>query len=285
VKARPAVLGRRKPVAFTQAELVLHELGIEDPADIDLEAIAWHRGAQVKYRSLDGCEARIFGFGEKAVITVDDRYGPQRARYSVGHELGHWHHHRGKTFICRPDDIASRAPVDQLGRPVVTGALNPERVADAYSADLLMPNYLFARLADQQQRLTLKGIEDLANAFGTSFTATAIKMIDAGPVPAILVCHGRERRKWFRRHRDVPDKWFPQETLDEDSYAPDVLAGKTERSHYAKIGADAWFDRDDASRYEIIEQSIRVGENVLTLLVIEDGEMLDDTKAGSRPRW
>lgn len=282
---RTAVLGRRKPVPFTQAELVLRELGIHDPADIDLEAIAWHRGARVKYRPLDGCEARIFGFDDKAVITVDDRHGPQRARYSVGHELGHWHHHRGKTFICRPDDIAGRAPVDAAGRPLPVGSLNTERVADAYSADLLMPNYLFARLAGQQPKLTVEGVEQLAEVFGTSFTATAIKMIDAGPTPAILVCHGSTGRRWFRRHRDVPDRWFPQAQLDPESYASDVLSGKIERSRYLKIGADAWFDRYDASRYELFEQSIRIGEHVLTFLIIEDGDMLEDTGSGSRRRW
>jgi hypothetical protein len=278
------ILGRRTPVAMTQAEAVLRELGIEDPVDIDLDAIAWHRGAQVRYRPLDGCEARIFGYEDKAVITVDDRHGPQRARYSVGHELGHWHHHRGKTFICRPDDIAGRAPVDPLGRPIAGGALSPERVADAYSADLLMPNYLFVRLVGQQPKLTLTAVQEIADVFGTSFSATAIKMIDAGPVPAILVCHGSAGRKWFRRHRDVPDRWFPRDALDPDSYAIEVLAGKIERSHYARIDADAWFDRYDASRYEIIEQSIRVGESVLTFLVIEDDDMLEDGAVRSRRR-
>jgi Zn-dependent peptidase ImmA (M78 family) len=284
VSGRAVVLGRRKPVPFTPAELVLRELGIEDPADIDLEAIAWHRGVRVKYRSLDDCEARIFGLGEKAVITVDDRHGPKRARYSVGHELGHWHHHRGKTFICRPEDIAGRGPVDPAGRPIPASTINPERVADGYSADLLMPNYLFASLAGQQPKLTLKSVEDLADVFGTSFTATAIKMIDAGPVPAILVCHGPAGRRWFRRHRDVPERWFPQETLNPDSYAADVLAGKVERSRQVKIGADAWFDRFDASRYELIEQSMRIGEDVLSFLIIEDGDMLEESGVGPR-RW
>lgn len=239
---RAAVLGRRKPVRSTPAELMLRELGIEDPADIDLEAIAWHRRAKVKYQRLDGCEARILGYEDRAVITVDDRNGPQRARYSLGHELGHWHHHRGQSFICRPDDIAGRAPVDRSGRPVEATMLSAERIADGYSADLLMPNYLFSRLAGQQPKLTLHGVEDLAAVFQTSFTATAIKMIDAGPTPAILVCHGAAGREWFRRHRDVPDRWFPQDRLDPNSYAPDVLDGKMERSHCAKVGADAWFD-------------------------------------------
>jgi len=63
------------------------------------------------------------------------------------------------------------------------------------------------------------------------------------------------------------------------------LAGKMERSHCAKVGADAWFDRYDASWFELTEQSIRIGGKVLTFLVIEDGEMLEDAGAGPHRRW
>ena len=47
--------------APTPAELVLLDLGINSPADIDLEAIAWTLGARVRYRPLDSCEARRQG--------------------------------------------------------------------------------------------------------------------------------------------------------------------------------------------------------------------------------
>ena len=45
--------------SLSSAELVLRDLGITDPREIDLEAIAWHLGARVKRCILDGCEARI----------------------------------------------------------------------------------------------------------------------------------------------------------------------------------------------------------------------------------
>ena len=40
------------------AEKVLRDLGIVRPEDIDLEVVAWHLGAKVKYRPLNTCEAR-----------------------------------------------------------------------------------------------------------------------------------------------------------------------------------------------------------------------------------
>lgn len=53
-------------------------------------------------------------------------------RFSVAHELGHWHHHRRRSAVCLSDDIGNPAK----------GPLDPERVADGYAADLLMPRYL-----------------------------------------------------------------------------------------------------------------------------------------------
>ena len=119
--------------ALSAAERVLRDLGITDPNEIDLEAIAWHLGAQIKRCDLDGCEARIIGHRDRAIIRVKRSSHPRRQRYSIGHELGHWHHHRGRMLICRSEDIGNR----KRGTPQL------ERVADAYAADLLLPRYLF----------------------------------------------------------------------------------------------------------------------------------------------
>ena len=78
------------------AEETLRELGVTDPKDIDIEAIAWCLGARVTYRPLDRCEARITGNGDQAIITVNSRSPWRRRRYSVAHELGHWKYDRGR---------------------------------------------------------------------------------------------------------------------------------------------------------------------------------------------
>jgi hypothetical protein len=57
----------------TPAERLLQELGVTEPGEIDLEAIAFHLGAHVRYRTLDGCEARIIGSNDTAIITVNER--------------------------------------------------------------------------------------------------------------------------------------------------------------------------------------------------------------------
>jgi hypothetical protein len=106
----------------TPAETILKRLGITDPREIDLEAIAWHLGAHIRYRPLEHCEARIVGHADRAVITVNSRSGRRRKRFSIGHELGHWHHDRGRLLFCQAADIG--------------------RAADRFASNLLMPEYL-----------------------------------------------------------------------------------------------------------------------------------------------
>jgi len=94
---------------------------------------------------------------------------------------------------------------------------------------------------------------------------------------ALLVCHGLKGRKWFTRSPEVPDRWFPREDLCPESFAFDVLfQGKAADKFPRKIGADTWFDRWDAERYEVHEQTVSTFEGeILTLVLISDGEMLE----------
>ncbi len=90
---------------LTSAEKILQNLGITEPEEIDLEVIAWTQNAKIKYRLLDGFEACLIGNKNAAIISVDSRIYPNRQRFSIAHELGHWNHDRGKSFICKTDDI------------------------------------------------------------------------------------------------------------------------------------------------------------------------------------
>lgn len=118
---------------LTPAERLLQELGITEPEEIDLEAIAWHVGAKIKRRKLDGCEARIVGVGGKAIITVNIDSCLVRQQFSIGHEIGHWHHHRGRSLVCRSEEIGANC----------NGVATLEKQADAFSAAILImtPSY------------------------------------------------------------------------------------------------------------------------------------------------
>lgn len=253
--------------ADTPAELILKALGITDPAEIDLEAIAWDRGARIRYRPLDGCEARIVGTTDGAIITVNSRSPRRRRRFSIAHELGHWHYHRGRSLMCLDDDI---------GRAAVVGELSPERVADRFASRLLMPEYLFQPIARGYPKVDFRTIREIADKFDTSATATAIRLVEGNYLLGCLVCHGRDGRKWFTRSPEVPARWFPSKDLSADSFAFDMLFGDGEEQDFPrKIDADAWFDRHDSGQYEVREQTIKTGDNeILSVILIDNEGML-----------
>lgn len=254
--------------ALSDAEQLLYDLGIAAPEQIDLEAIAYTQGVSVKYRPLRGCEARIVGRDSRAIITVDDRNHPHRVRFSTAHELGHWHRHRGRSLMCRKEDI---------GNPRYN-PVHPERVADTYAADLLMPSYLFDSRANDLGSVGAETLNRLVSEFRTSRTATAIRLVERGPEIAMLVCHGPDGRRWFNRPRYIPEKWFPMKRLDEDTFAYDLLKRSGGESGRQLMDADAWFDNDEAGNFELWEESIKISDTeVLSFLIFKDEGMLEDS--------
>jgi Zn-dependent peptidase ImmA (M78 family) len=243
---------------LTDAEQLLQELGITEPEEIDLEAIAWHVGAIIKRRKLDGCEARIVGAGDRAIITVNTASAFVRQQFSIGHEIGHWHYHRGKSLVCRSDEI---------GRPHAGGAVL-ERQADKFASNLLLPNYILRPYLTQFKKLSFDSIRKTAKSFGTSLPATAIGLVERGGWPAMLVCHGQSGRKWFVRSAGVSERWFPKGELHPESGAIGILYGNDpDQAIPKKTSAHVWFECREAYGLHIYEQSIRTADEVLSLLV------------------
>ena len=248
--------------AVTPAERILLGLGVSGPKDIDLEAIAWSRGALVEYRRLDLCDATIVGSARRAIIAVNTQSSPERRRFSIGHELGHWQHHRGRILFCGPKDVEN--PDDD--------ALNPERHADEFASDLLLPNYLLHPRLRKIRRITLAVAREIGHDFTASTTATLIKVVQSNRFPLIVVCHSKKKRRWFRRADMVPGWWFPLDQLDQQSFAADMLLnGASEQNWPRKIGADAWFGFRNCDRFEVEEQSFLLPEDkILTVLTIPE---------------
>ncbi len=174
------------------AEQIVKSRGISTPEELDLSAIAYTLGVTVKESPLVGCEARIIGAGERAIVTVNSKSNLERRRFSLGHELGHWQLHRGRSFLCLPQDIGN--PQDK--------AKSLERQADSFSADLLMPWFLFQPVAQSYSHANFKTVSEIAKRFKTSLTATSLRLIDSNSFPALLVCHDQHRRLWFKSSRN-----------------------------------------------------------------------------------
>ncbi len=247
------------------AERIIYELGISRPKDIDLDAIALTLGVKVKYEPLADCEALIVGHGENAIATINCRSMPERQRFSLGHELGHWTYHKGKMLYCTQSDIESHSDK----------ARETEGVADRFASSLLMPSFLFKPALFAHKKISWKAVRELAKEFECSPLATALRIVDLNVAPVIFVCVEQGRRKWFRRAKDISNAWFPKDSPDPESYAFDLSFDPNKAATGPrKVGADAWFDRYNADRFDLVEDSVRVGDQVYSLLILEDEAFL-----------
>lgn len=245
---------------------LLDELGIREPEDIEIEAIAQHCGATILYQPLQGCEARIVGVGDRAIITVNAGAARGRQRFSGAHELGHWMCDRGRiAFACTEQVLAQEWAED-----------NPERRANQYAADLLLPEAMF-RARARNREITFATVRELAETFQASLTATAIRLVDFGSFPAMVACNDQGRRRWFRRGPDVPGVLWPRERVSPLTVAHDILSGQATAPGPTDVPADAWFEHREARRYSVREDSVWVTEDlVLTLVWWKDESQLVD---------
>jgi Zn-dependent peptidase ImmA (M78 family) len=248
------------------AEELLTGLGITDPADIELEAIAHCVGVEVEYRRLANCEAQIVGYRDRAVVYVSIETPPHRRRFSTGHELGHWHHHRGQSFVCRSSDI---------GQPIDDRSKNAERQADAYSGDLILPPFMVGPRLERMGEISLDVVADLASKFKASVTAAAIRTIRMTRQPLILVAHDLLGRNW-QWPSITAGGMRVRDDVDSRSSAFISMVGGNKASSARKEPANYWFDRRHVEQFDVRVQSFRTAEGeVLTLVRLLDPKMIE----------
>jgi len=243
---------------LSPAERILWSLGITDPIDIDLDAIAFHLGATIKRRRLDGCEARLVGSDNNAIITVDSESILTRQRFSIAHELGHWKLDRGRGgFLCTKDDISARDGAARDG----------EAIANSFASQLVLPDYLFNPLASGKP-VTLDAAERLADAFNTSLTATVIKLVRNAPVAAWLVCHHQRGIAWSFKSQFVPNDLYLRKELHQDTEGFGLLFGTVNARTRVKLeNGPLWFSNRDASRYQVRTQSTKAMDGTVLSVV------------------
>jgi IrrE N-terminal-like domain len=238
------------------ADNLIKELGICEPQDIDVEAIAQYCNATVVYEHLTGCEARIVGNADRAIITVNSDSRRGRQRFSAAHELGHWMRDRNQVgFSCTNSLFRSQ-----------WGAANPERGANQFAADLLLPLTIFGRYA-YSKPITLQAARELAYKFDTSLAATAIRLVQHGSFPAMVVYLTQGARKWFVAGPDVPSVLSPRDKPSKRTVAWDLMQLGSNEPGPSTVQADGWLTHPEAENYELLEDSVRFRDgSVLSLL-------------------
>ncbi len=149
---------------------------------------------------------------------------------------------------------------------------NPETRANRYASDLLMPEVMFKKSAETIRRVDFNSVRTLAQIFKMSLTASAIRLVERGPLPAMLICSSPTEIEWTAKGSETKRLWPQRPTSG--TYAHDILAGG-DREASGDVAASAWFDHPLAERYQVHEHSVRgFGDLVLSLLWWRNETML-----------
>lgn len=227
--------------------------------------------------SFDGLlEHRHGSFHIYANLNRIDHTDSSRARFTLGHELGHY-------FIDEHRNaLATGLAPSHPSICEYESDLPVEREADHFASNLLMPTARFRKVAERVS-VGLEAILKIAGEFGTSVTSTALKYVKADIVPCAVIKWNSDGFAW---------KWLSNETfraryiktiesidklLADSPTAKAINGGVPPPSGFFSAGttASAWFPyvKSGGDRNAILaEQAMPLGRfGVLTFLYPEAG--------------
>lgn len=201
-------------------------------------------------------------------IAYNGKARPERQRFTIAHELGHFILHRSQQPSFNCDSQSVHTGID--------GLRQIEREADEFAGNLLMPGDLL-RDWISNQRIDLHVLSAIAKRFQVSFEALCIRFIKFTKQRAILVYwdNGFVKYEWrsssaVRTRARIRRNGDPQEPL------PGTLAADTSIDQEwdgTEMSAAIWCP-EEATHMKLWEfkHSYSARDRILTLLLLEDAE-------------
>lgn len=208
------------------------ELGFPVP----LEAIARAAGIiEIRYQTLDAFEGVLAANAEKTqgAIAINSKSWPQRQRFTIGHELGHFMLPRHNHFMeCSTSDMKNHSGLDPI-----------EAEANAFSAQLLMPEPLFSCHPDYPEFPDCRALFSLAEHCDVSFKACVYRYQDVSEHLLGTVFSHNGLISSVRRNQ-IPGFWL---RLGSGSVLPEHLGQKLKRMASNSVckqvsATNLWFD-------------------------------------------
>jgi len=235
--------------AINAAQQILSDYYIYNPGTIALEDLAFALGLFVKDDDLSGAVATLITQEQKGVISVNRNIAfiGQR-RFAIAHEIGHFklHSNNKPAFFCTDEMFLEWYRKNQQ---------EPE--ANAFAAELLMPEQHF-RKAINNRPPSKELLDEIAEAFQTSLTATCARYAEIGPYPCILFVSTDGKLKWVRASHDF--NYFHisiGSDLTARSCAGDYFYQGNEEEEPTTVFPDSWFtDRNLRKDTKFLEYPI-----------------------------
>jgi Zn-dependent peptidase ImmA (M78 family) len=234
--------------------------GIRSPEDIRLRDIAFNEKVLVVEEPVARAAAILVRSGDRATIRISPADTPERKRFSIAHELGHFklNHMAGALYkACTQKDMMSWYKSDV------------ETEANFFASELILPKRLVEKKCDVAE-VDFKPVMKIANEFSVSLTAAAIRFVRLTPEPCAVVYSENGIITWSYRNAE----WWPfiqnGQPLDNRTGAYDFFQGEALDDDPIDVDADAWVSNSRGIS-EIVENSIgsRQYDFVLSLLWIK----------------
>ena len=221
--------------------------------------------APVTWGSSEGALVRNPDNPNEWGIFYNDKARPERQRFTLAHELGHFVLHRGRHASCNCDKDSIYTGTDTLKQI--------EREADDFASNLLMPGDLL------RKRITGKRIDfhllgELAKEFGVSLEAMCIRLIKFTEQRAVLVHwdYGYLKYQW-RSQSAIKTRVRLRSTDDPQEPLPDTLAADEDIAQEwdgIEMPAHHWCSSESPGiTLREMKHSYPGGNRVLSLLVLE----------------
>ncbi len=188
-------------------------------------------------------------------------------RFAIGHELGHLqlHEKHSQLFVCLSSDIHGYAGSDQ------------ELEANTFGAELLIPKALIRERYGDTER-TLELIAEVAKEMLTSFTATAVRLVEASKDGYFAIFSKAGKVYWWRRSPRLSGIWLQRrQQIDQDSTAWTAEQGAKLARRPQCVRPELWFEHiDHCERFEVYEQSMLLGSYGFVVTILACLEKEDD---------
>jgi Zn-dependent peptidase ImmA (M78 family) len=152
-------------------------------APVPVDRIARELGIHIK---LDKVDADLSGFivrdkGRRVLIGANKSHHPNRQRFTIAHELGHYFLHAG--YNVHLDEGRAAFTVNLRNSKSSKGEDNDEREANLFAAELLMPaKFLRDDLQGEELDLLVdnKFLSELAKKYSVSLQALTFRLTHLG---------------------------------------------------------------------------------------------------------
>lgn len=161
------------------------DLELDNLEPVDLDAVTRHLSIKVIYKDLgDGIEGACKSIGAKRLVVLNpNSRGTLKERFTLAHEIGHLFIHHG-SYLCGTDSFFTYKTQNE-----------EEQEANDFAAEFLLPRKAMIS-ALRKNDLNYPEIERISEAYKTSISVAAIRLIKLFQDDAVLLFHDGRRVIW-----------------------------------------------------------------------------------------